>query len=283
LTVVVRAVLIGMIVAMVGTIPRNILFALNLRFVASVPWAVPVTAVYLWFFWQYLKGSGPPAATAEERRKSLRANRISGPVWRWALIAGGLGIVALVLALRLVNRLVVLPAQTLPDFGNVPRLTVVSLLLFAAPVAGFVEEAAFRGYMQGPIERPHGVTAAIAVSGTMFAVAHLDFTLALLPYYVAVAAIYGTVTHLTGSILPAIVLHTGGNLYSNLDLLLHGRAEWQAPSDVALVWDTGLDASFWWTAVPLVMVSAATLCAFVVLDRAVAGTSPVGSSRLMLP
>jgi hypothetical protein len=45
---------------------------------------------------------------------------------------------------------------------------------------------------------------------------------------VAVAAIYGTVTHLTGSILPAVVLHTGGNLYSNLDLWLHGRAEWQA-------------------------------------------------------
>ena len=163
-----------------------------------------------------------------------------------------------------------------------PRLTVVSLLLFAAPVAGIIEEAAFRGYMQGPIERRHGVTVAIVVSGTMFAVAHLDFTLVLLPYYVAVAAIYGTVTHLTDSILPAIALHTGGNLYSNLDLLLHGRAEWQAPSHVALVWDTGLDTSFWWTAVPLVMVSAAMLCAFVALNRAVAGTSPGVSRRLML-
>src|SRR3954469_7395504 len=146
LLTVVRAVLIGMIVAMVGTIPRNMLFALNLRYGAAVPWAVPVTAVYLWFFWQYLKGGGPPPATAEERRNSLRANRISGRAWRWALLAGTLGIVALVLALRLVNRLAVLPAQTLPDFGSVPRVTVVSLLLFAAPVAGIIEEAAFRGY-----------------------------------------------------------------------------------------------------------------------------------------
>lgn len=33
----------------------------------------------------------------------------------------------------------------------------------------------------------------------------------------AVAAIYGTVTYLTNSILPAVVLHTGGNIYSNID------------------------------------------------------------------
>ena len=39
----------------------------------------------------------------------------------------------------------------------------------------------------------------------MFAVPHVDFTPILWPYYVAVAAIYGTVTYLTSSILPAIV------------------------------------------------------------------------------
>jgi len=57
--------------------------------------------------------------------------------------------------------------------------------------------------------------------------------LTLLPYYVAVTALYGVVTSLTNSILPAIILHTLGNTYSNLDLLLHGRAEWQAASRTA--------------------------------------------------
>src|SRR5687767_15536912 len=97
--------------------------------------------------------------------------------------------------------------------GNVPASTVMALLLMAAPVAGIVEEAAFRGYMQGPIERRHGLVVAILITGTMFAIAHLDFTLILWPYYVAVAAIYGTVTSITGSILPAVVLHTAGNIY----------------------------------------------------------------------
>jgi hypothetical protein len=42
-----RAVLVGMIVLFVGTIPRNLVFAANLRFFAAVPWAVPATAVLL--------------------------------------------------------------------------------------------------------------------------------------------------------------------------------------------------------------------------------------------
>ena len=261
--VIFRAILIGMLVMLVGTIPRNIIFALNLRVVPGVPWAVPVTAIYLWIFWRYLKGEGPPKSTAEERRESLRANSVSGPVWIWTLVAGGLGIVALVLGLRVANRLVLLPEQRLPDLSAVPQFTVVALLLMAAPVAGVVEEAAFRGYMQGPIERRHGLIIAILITGTMFAIAHLDFTLVLWPYYLAVAAIYGTVTYLANSILPAIVLHTAGNLYSNLDLWLHGKAEWQAPGGSAqLIWKTGADASFWIGIGLFVVATASTLWAF---------------------
>ena len=79
----------------------------------------------------------------------------------------------------------------------------------------------------------------------MFGLVHLDFTLILWPYYVTVAALYGTITYLTQSILPAIALHTAGNLYSNFDLWRHGQSEWQTaerPDD--LVWQTGVDQSF---------------------------------------
>lgn len=225
---IVPAVVVGMLVMLAGTLPRNLLFAANLRYGAGVPWAVPVVAVYLFCFWKYLQGAGPPPDNAAWRRDSLRAFRVDGRAWFWSLAAGLFAIVALVLALKLANRFVALPAQVLPDLSHVPASTVVALLLAAAPVAGIVEEAAFRGYMQGPIERAHGLPVAVLVTGTMFAVAHLDFTPALWPYYVAVAAIYGTVTFYAGSIVPAVVLHAGGNLYSNLDLWLHGRAEWQA-------------------------------------------------------
>jgi len=116
---------------------------------------------------------------------------------------------------------------------------------------------------------------AILVTGTMFAIAHLDFTLILWPYYLAVAAIYGTVTYLTGSILPAVVLHTGGNLYSNLDLWLHGQAEWQAGSGpTALIWQTGADASFRNSSLALLIVAAGMVWAFFQLARAARKSRP---------
>lgn len=269
MAVVLRAVLIGMVIVMVGTIPRNLIFAANLHYYSGVPWAVPLTAVYLWFFWRYLNGAGPPEETAKERRASLRANRISGRLWWWALLSGGLGLVALVLALRVANRMVVLPQQPIPDLSHVPKITVLSLLLMGAPVAGIIEEAAFRGYMQGPIERRYGLFVAILITGTMFAAAHLDFTPILWPYYVAVAAIYGVVACRTGSILPAVVLHTSGNIYSNLDLWLHGQAEWQASAGATrLIWKTGTDASFWRSVVVLLFIAAATVWANYQLNHA---------------
>lgn len=266
----IQAVLIGMLVVLAGTIPRNLLFAANLRFHHSVPWAVPLVAIYLWFFWRYLAGIGQAEPIATQRRTSLRANPLSGKVWMWSLISGGLGITTLVLALRVLNRLVALPEQHLPDLSQVPTITVLSLLLMAAPVAGIVEEAAFRGYMQGPIEKRYGLMVAILVTGTMFAVAHLDFTPILWPYYVAVAAIYGTVTYLTNSILPAILLHTGGNLYSNFDLWIHGKAEWQtASAPAALIWTTGIDAAFRASFAVLFVSIVATIWAYFMLARIV--------------
>lgn len=262
---VIEAVFVGIVVMLAGTLPRNALFAANVRVFPNVPWAVPLIAVYLWFFWRYLDGHGPPPSTAAERHASLRAIRLAPNAWIHALLAGALAIVALVLALRLANRLVVLPDQQLPDMANVPRLTVIALLLAAAP-----EETSFRGYMQGPIERRHGLLVAILVTGTMFAVAHLDFTPILWPYYVAVAAIYGGITYLTNSILPAVMLHTGGNIFSNLDPWLHGHAEWQVASgcrhgDADL--GTGVDSSFWMSTAMLAGVAAAATLAYFRLAR----------------
>jgi membrane protease YdiL (CAAX protease family) len=246
-----RAIGLGVLVMLGGTVPRNVFFGANLRVGPCVPWAVPVTGLYLWFFWHYLGGTLFPSATTPLRRACLRSNRVRTEQWWWSLIAGVIAIAALVAGLRVLNRLVLLPEQRLPSFDGVPWWTVWALLIAAAPVAGLVEEAAFRGYMQGPIERTHGVPIAILITGTIFALSHLDFTPVLWPYYVAVAAIYGMVTRLTNSVWPAVVLHTGGNLYSNTDLLLHGRSDWQAGAGgTPLIWDAGVDTAFvgWFTA-----------------------------------
>jgi membrane protease YdiL (CAAX protease family) len=267
-----RAVVVGLVVAMVGTIPRNVLFGLNVRYMTGIPWAVPIVAVYMWIFWRFLTKLDTAAAAGEGSGTfwsgTLRANRVSPRLWGWSLVAGALGIVALVLALRVLARFVVLPDQQLPDWSHVPVPTIVALLVAAAPVAGIIEEAAFRGFMQRPIEREAGIAVAIAVTWIMFAVAHLDFTPVLLPYYVAVAAIYGLVTHLTDSILPAIVLHTGGNLYSNFDLWVHGRAEWQsAPPSAVLGASAAGGVSLQGLLVALAILLVASVLAYIKLAR----------------
>lgn len=271
LPVVVRAGVAGLVVATVGTTPWAVLVSANTKYWTAVPWAVPPTALYLWLFWRYLQGTGWPRSTAQARHMSLRARPLSEDVWAAALVAGGLGLVALVLSMGVVNRLVRLPAQPGEDLSNIPFVTLAVSLLMASVVAGVVEEASFRGYMQGPIERRHGPVVAILVTGSLFGFLHFthpEVTLVLMPYYLAVGAIYGALAYLTNSILPGMVLHAGGNALGYMDLFASGRAEWQASSSPApLVWETGADASFWGSCVVAFFALTATVWAYAALAR----------------
>ena len=90
----------------------------------------------------------------------------------------------------------------------------------------------------------------------------------------------GTVSYLTDSILPAVVLHTGGNVYSNLDLWLHGQAEWQAPAgEKLLVWTTGPDRAFWLEGAAFVILMAMMLIAYRTLAQWPATIRRVRRSR----
>ncbi len=109
--VIAQSVALGVAVLLAGTLPRDVLFALNMVVFPSFPWAVPIMAAYLWVFWRYVNGVWPADGTAAKRRAWLRAERLSGRVWAWSLLAGTLGLVTLVLALRVANRVVMLPPQ----------------------------------------------------------------------------------------------------------------------------------------------------------------------------
>src|SRR5437016_940051 len=91
-----RAILVGSLVAAAGTIPWALLVSANLKYLTSVPWAVPPTIFYLWLFWRYLNGNGWPGSTAEIRRTYLRANRLQADVWGSAILAGVLGLATIV-------------------------------------------------------------------------------------------------------------------------------------------------------------------------------------------
>ena len=272
LPVIVRAVLAGGVVSAAGILPWSFFVTWNQKVHISVPWAVLPTALYLWLFWRYLQGAGWPRSTKDARRTGLRANRLSSDVWGMALFAGVLGLTALLPLLGVLSRLVTLPAESQPIRvpAEMPFVTVFLLLVMASIVAGVVEEAAFRGYMQGAIERRHGPIVAILASGALFGLGHFvhhpNSVFAMMPFYLAVAAIYGGLAYLTNSILPGLVLHTGGDVFSLTRLWATGLPEWQTSSSPPpLIWETGTDPEFWAYLAAFIVVGAAASWAYAAL------------------
>jgi len=269
---IVRGVVAGGLVATAGLVPWTLFVTANQKVWLSVPWAILPNSLFLWLFWRYLNGEGWPRATSEARRTSLRANSLSGDVWGMSIFAGILGFIALFPLLGLMSRLVVLPAESQPIRvpPEMPFATVFLLLVMTSIVAGVVEEAAFRGYMQGPIERRHGPVVAILVSGALFGFGHFTHhpasVLAMLPYYLAVTAIYGGLAWATNSILPSLVLHASGDILELNRLWMTGQPEWQLASKAPqLIWATGGDAAFWGYAAAFILAGSAAVWAYATL------------------
>lgn len=288
LPMIVRAVIAGLAVLVAGELPwggiagHAALAGWNGRVFVVVPWAIVPMAVYLWLYWRYLKGAGWPRSTTPLRRTSLRANALSSDVWGMSLLAGLIGLATLLPLTRILGRLMTLPADAEPITTppHMPFVTMFFLVAMASIVSGVVEEAAFRGYMQGPIERRHGPIVAILVTGVAFGLLHYNHhpadVVAMLPFYIAVAAVYGGVTYITNSILPAVVLHAGGDLFSLTRLWATGQPDWQlsaSPVTPGLIWQTGIDFAFVRSVVVFVVLGAAAVWAYTALARTVRSAS----------
>ncbi|MGH9867660.1 MAG: lysostaphin resistance A-like protein [Candidatus Polarisedimenticolia bacterium] len=216
LPVSIRAVLAGCAVLTAGGLMTGPLIFANLKLWPAVPWSVPLLAGYMWLFWQYMNGRWAPRATADDRCSGLRARRLSAAVWRWALVAGYLGMTSSYALHWVVGRLAPLHYDIPEVLQPLPFFTLLCILLMASAVAGIVEEAAFRGFMQGPIERRHGVVPAILVVSAVFGLAHLtdwqpSMTIARMFFIVAASVVYGILVHMVDSISPGVVLHATGD------------------------------------------------------------------------
>ncbi|HMC22814.1 MAG TPA: CPBP family intramembrane glutamic endopeptidase [Thermoanaerobaculia bacterium] len=272
LPVIVRAVIVGSAISTFGHIPASTLLYTNLKIWSAVPWSLPFVVLYFWFFWQYLNGRWWPSSTAETRRRDLRAPNLPAPVWRWALIAGGLAMAAL-MALHGVLAPVTPPTYEVyyPLFRDVPPLTLAVFILALSTGAGIVEEAAYRGYMQGPIERRHGPVIAIAVV-TLFFV-QLHFTAAQkmsgprILFITVASLIYGILVHLSGSIVPGIILHAAGDAFG-LFLLWFVWAQGATRAHPAGFAAAMRTPTFWLNVAEGVILTTAAVWAFRKLKRA---------------
>ncbi len=278
----------ALVVLLGGNLPWAFLGTWNLRVGTAVPWAIVPMTIYLFVYWQFIGGNCGSFPSLANRRALLRANSLPARVWSASLGAGLLGFATLVASLVVAARLVSLPASSpivMPP--EMPLITGFLLLVMQSVVAGVSEEAAFRGYMQSMIERQHGLAAAILANGTLFGLLHFSshpadvFT--MLPYYVAVSAVYGGLTWAANSILPALVLHSTADVVVLTRWWLTGRPEWQIAAAPPRVWEEGLDAVFVLTAIAAIVLAGLTVRSYRAVRRmrvALLGTAhPVSGIR----
>lgn len=263
--VLMRAVVTGLLVLFFGAGAWSGLFVGSRKLMASIPWATgPVLLVFggcfLWVYWRYLGGWGWPRRTMEMRRRRLRARGLPGRVWAWALSAGALAVIGNVALTLVWGRLIHLQPWALPSLSRYSFLTVLCLLLGTAVEAGVVEEAAFRGYMQEPIEKRYGPKVAIVIVSVVFGLVHIANGYRELTWLLSDAvfgAILGTLAYLTNSILPGLVLHAAGDAARYLVVWRLGP---NRPK--ALIWESGPDASFWVSLTVAATVGAAAVWAY---------------------
>jgi len=132
-------------------------------------------------------------------------------------MAGGLSVVALWLtyaALGNFNR----PVPLSHEAATLPMWALISAVIMSAAVTAIAEESGFRGYMQVPIEERFGAAVAVGVSSIIFVMVHISHGVTPLlrngPYYAAAGCVYGVLAYQTRSILPSLVLHFAGDIFT---------------------------------------------------------------------
>ena len=160
-------------------------------------------------------GARAPARRRErERRVLLRLRPIPRDSWRvvaaWVAATLVLDQLFATVYFHLVPRAAEYP-NPLPDLEHLPYgwLPLGIALFVGAPL---VEETAFRGWLQRPLERRIGPAWAIGVSALLFALVH-GYPL-LIPYYLVAGVVLGATVYLTRSLWVAIVAHAAHNLWS---------------------------------------------------------------------
>lgn len=196
----------------------------NLRFHPEWPWAALMMAILLTLLLLWLGGFGWPQKASAARRLLLRWNPIPWPIFRQAMLAGILSLVALGGLWLATSDLIHLPPGVTPRMTGCPFATVLSFLIMGSLAAPLSEEAAFRGYAQGLLERAWGwAPAAILGSSLLFAAVHVTQGLFLpkLGLYFAAGLIFGTIAWLTNSLYASMLVHGFADLMGFMLLWPH--------------------------------------------------------------
>jgi membrane protease YdiL (CAAX protease family) len=189
--------------------------AVNIALSPAVPWAPAVMAIVLPLLLALLSGKIGPKAGAQARRALLPLKPVSGAVWAWSLLAGAVGIPMLALLWGILGELFPSAPNNLPGMGAAPIWTQLAFLATAIVAAPLTEECAFRGYAMGMIRKVMPDAWALVLVSALFALAHVTHGLyaTKLSVYFLVGLGLGFTAWRAGSLIPAAVVHSAGDLF----------------------------------------------------------------------
>lgn len=221
------ALVMGLMIALAGTVPWVVLIRMNVRESPESPWAAVATLGWLIVMLVWLGGRGWPRRTSAFRRFHCRLWRPEPGAWSGESLTAILSLIGAMVGLSVVYVLMGASQQPV-DVSAYPTTAIrFSVLLMGPAVAGVVEETAFRGYMQSYLERI-GPTFAILVTSAAFTLLHgthgLAYLLAVAPGFFLASVVYGYLALKSGSILPGMALHFAGDLAFAYFALLGGNS-----------------------------------------------------------
>lgn len=244
------ALLVAFAITAVGQGLWGAMVMANAKLSPAVPWAAVVMPFILFGLVAVLSGRGWPKWGAVARRALVPLAPVSTPVWTWSLVSGVAGIVTLAALWTVMADIVRVPPNLLPDTRGIPPLSLAAFLLVSIVAAPVTEEIAFRGYAMGLLRRQFGPIASLVIASLMFASAHLTQGLSppKLIVYFTVGLTLGVVALRTGSLLPAMVVHSFGDL-------VFFTMVWPHDAGRRLISDGGADAAFWTNVAVLAVMS----------------------------
>ena len=234
------------------------LLLFNLKVSPALPWSAPIALGLTGLAFAWLGGKWGSSQTKSARASYLRVTPLRWAPFGIALAAGTLGIIALAGLWIVLFQLVKMPGNS-SDFSRLPLLTVIVSLATAAVIGAVFEEAGFRGYFQGTLERYLPAPFAILICAVVMAPEHAatqGFVWPTMLFYLLVDVMLGASAALTKSILPGIAVHTIG-------LAVFFGIVWPADKTRMLVWQHGADVWFWLHAGQAILFGMAAILLFV--------------------
>jgi membrane protease YdiL (CAAX protease family) len=250
----------------IGQTLWGVLAIVDARLTPAFPWAAVVMPAILAALALFLSGRIGPRRSAAARAALVPAAPVSAEAWAWSLVAGACAVVAAAALWTVMATLVRVPPNLLPDTHGLPIWTVVPMLLVAIAAAPLTEELAFRGYAMGMISREFRPVPALVITSVLFAAVHLTQGLCApkLIVYLLAGLTFGYVALRTGSLLPAMVVHSFGDL-------TFFTLVWSHDAGRRLVSEGGADAWFYANVAMLAVFSPLSLLAFRQLTRVTGG------------